>query len=630
LEGELRSLEGQASASRSAEALLRSILDTVPDYVIKLSPDGTIHFVNRVAPGLALKDFAGESVYSYIDPAHVETARGVIETVTRTGVPGAYATVGTGPHGKPAHYLTRLAPIKRGSEVESLVMVATDVTALEEARAHLSESREKLDLAAFASGVGLWSWQRAGDTLVWDAATCRIFGVETAPDSFGGYLELVHPGDRDRLEVSVVRALGSGTFDDIEHRIIRPDGQVRWLLCKGRVELDETRQAVRMVGGTIDVTDRHQLQEQLLQSQKMEAVGQLAAGIAHNFNNMLTVMLSSMELAARKSGGEAAAILQEGQRSALRAAQIVRQLMVFSKRPRGANRRLEDIGAVVRRTVEMSQTTFGDEITLSVSLGQELPTVRCDSGQIEQALLNVLINARDALEGVEGRAREIRVVVESVRAGAGGGAGEVRVSVSDNGCGMTEAVRQRVFEPFFTTKEPGKGTGLGLATSYAILSEHGGRLECASTDGEGTRVDLFLLAEADVGTLGDEPALSAPRSGRGERVLVVDDEPMIRDLMSQVLGAAGYQVDTAIDGIDAIERVRPDVERYQVVLLDQSMPRLAGRAALRALRGMAPRLKIVCFSGFPANLEGADAVLEKPVPEQVLLETLGAVLRRRG
>lgn len=627
LEARRAELEAQVSATRFAEVLLRSILDNVPDFVVKLSPDGIIHFINRIAPGLGVSDVAGESIYSFIAPAYHDVARAAIERVVKTGQPDSYETVGMGAYEKPARYLTRLAPLKRGDEVESLVMIATDITALMDAQEGLLENREKLELAISASGVGLWSWQREGDVLHWDAATCAIFGVDQAPASFGAYLDMVHPADRERVEATVGRAVGGGRFDDLEHRLVRPSGEVRWVMCKGRVELDLHGQPARLSGGVLDVTDRHLLQEQLLQAQKMEAVGQLAAGIAHNFNNMLTVMLSSMELAAKKSSGDIEAVLRDGQQSALKAAQMVRQLMVFSGRTRDTSRHLEDVGGVVQRTVEMSRTTFGNELSLEVHIEPGLPAVRCDPGQIEQAVLNVLINSRDAFESVEGRSPEIHVAVESTR-GDAEGRREVRISVADNGCGMTEDVRRRVFEPFFTTKEPGKGTGLGLATTYAIVREHGGRVEVQSTAGMGTRVHLFLPAEPETRPSRGSTLSAPPRSGRGERVLVVDDEPMIRELMTHMLGAAGYLVDTAADGIDAIERVREDVGRYRVVLLDQSMPRLAGRAALRALRGLAPDLKIICFSGYPSNLEGADAVLEKPVPEQRLLETLDAVLGR--
>lgn len=626
LEARRAELEAQISATRYSEVLLRSILDTVPDFVFKISPDGVIEFINRVVPGLSVEEVVGASMYSFIDPGHADTVRAAVERAVKTGMPGSYETVGMGPHGKPAKYLTRLAPLKRGDQVESLVLIAADVTALMDAQANLSESREKLELAISASGVGLWSWQREGDTLTWDAATCAIFGVEAAPASFGAYVELVHPADRERVEATVGQAVQSGHFDDMEHRLVRPSGEVRWVMCKGRVELDAKGQASRMLGGVLDVTERHLLQEQLFQAQKMEAVGQLAAGIAHNFNNMLTVMLSSMELAAKHSGPETEAILRDGQQSALRAAQMVRQLMVFSGKTHGSTRRLEDIASVVRRTVEMGRTTFGNELALEVVIAPNLPPVRCDAGQIEQALLNVLINARDAFEGLE-RDAEIRVALDHLR-GDGESRPEVRITVLDNGAGMTDEVRRRAFEPFFTTKEPGRGTGLGLATTYAIVREHGGRAECESTVGVGTRVQLFLPAEREPKPSHEGPASGPPRSGRGERVLVVDDEPMIRELMTHVLVGAGYAVDTAVDGIDAIERVREDVGRYRAVLLDQSMPRLAGRAALRALRGLAPALKIICFSGFPASLEGADAVLEKPVPEQRLLEALDQVLGR--
>ncbi|MFO0569006.1 MAG: ATP-binding protein [Polyangiaceae bacterium] len=620
LEKRRSELEAEVQASRFSEVLLRSILDTVPDFVIKLSPDGIIHFSNRVAPGLDLAEVAGRSIYEFLEPGSVPAARAAIERVMTTGEPASYESVGVGAYHKTARYLTRLAPLRRGEEIESLVMVATDVTPLSEAHASLSESREKLDLALEVTGVGLWSWRREDDAITWDASTRRIFGVADDPPSFEKYLELVDVRDRERVSEQIRRAVAQRRFEEFAHRVQRPDGEQRWVLCKGRVELDATGEVGRLVGAVVDVTERHQLHEQLLQAQKMEAVGQLAAGVAHNFNNMLTVMLSSLELAARRAGRELEPVLREGQAAALRAGRVVRQLMVFAGRSRGETWKVEDLGQVVQRTVEMGRTSFGDEIVLFISVPAFLPGVRCDSGQLEQALLNVLINARDACEGIEDRTPEIRVVVSS------GDGSDVRISVSDNGSGMTEEVRRRLFEPFFTTKEPGRGTGLGLATTYAIVHEHGGRLEVESSLGSGTTVHLVLPAFLEA-SLDSAPVAEASRpTGHGEHVLVVDDEAMIRALMTRLLVDAGYVVDTAVDGIDAVDRVREHAGRYRVVLLDQSMPRLAGRAALRALRGIAPELKIICFSGYPSQLDDADAVLEKPVPEALLLETLARVL----
>ncbi|MBK7583121.1 MAG: PAS domain S-box protein [Myxococcales bacterium] len=628
LEARRIALETEIATTRFSEQSFSSILDTVPDFVVKLSPDGIIHFANRIAPGLTRSQVIGASMYDFLAPEFVEVARECIERVVRSGTPGVYESVGVGPHGKAARYFTRVGPLTRGSEVESLVLVATDVTELLEAQARLSESREKLELAIAASGVGLWSWQLDSDTHAWDPTTLSLFGIGEAPGNTSALLELVHPDDRARLEACARMVRETGHYEDVEYRVVRPDGELRWLMCKGRAELDSAGRAVRLAGGMVDVTERHALQEQLLQAQKMEAVGQLAAGIAHNFNNMLTVMLSSMELAAEKSGDEVASVLESGRHSAQMAAKIVRQLMVFSAKPRHASREVEDLASIVQRTVEMSRTTFGHEVAITVSLASDLPPVRCDAGQIEQALLNVLINARDAFDGRESGSAEIRVSVDRVR-GAGESGSEARIKIEDNGCGMPDEVQRRAFEPFFTTKELGRGTGLGLATTYAILREHGGRVACRSTEGVGTRIELFLPSQSATEQPPNKPVAPERCGGRGECVLVVDDESMIRRLLSALLSDAGYVVETAADGIDAIERVREDVNRYAVVLLDQSMPRLAGRAALRAIRALSPSMKVICFSGFPSALEGADAVLEKPVAAEVLLDTLRAVIDER-
>jgi len=624
LSAQVKQLGGRVAAARGLEELLHSILDNVPDFVVKMSPEGTIQFVNRVAAGLEASRVVGSTIYDYLAADGVDTARDALERAVRTGGVVTYESSGMGPHGQVRRYFSRVAPIYRRHEIESLILIATDVTELSEARSKLREHQQQLELAADATGVGLWSWTQDGDRVDWDEACCRIFGLDEPPASFDQYLARVHPEHRAGLLESVQRAIETGIIPDYEYRIIRPDGEVRWLLGKGRVELDERGNVVRLVGGLLDVSAQRQLQDDLMQARKLEAVGQLAAGIAHNFNNMLTVMLSTSELAAKRSTPEVAALLEEGRLAAQRASTMVRELMLFSGKGTRGERREEDLGVIARRTVAMCRATFPREIALELGVEGGLNGVRCDAAQIEQALLNVLLNARDALDEVEGRPRTIRVQA------ARGEDSTLRVQVSDNGCGMDAEVSLRAMEPFFTTKGPGRGTGLGLATTYAIVKEHGGRLEIESLGPQrGTRVTLVLpaLDHPAPRTMESEPS-EAPR-GSGERILVVDDEPLVRESVTRILLDAGYVVDSAVDGEEALRILGDAATRVDLMLLDQSMPGIGGRTVMKEARARQPNLAVVSFSGYASNLEEADAALEKPVSRYRLLATLRSVLDRR-
>jgi two-component system cell cycle sensor histidine kinase/response regulator CckA len=621
---QVKQLGTRVAASRGLEALLHSILDNVPDFVVKVSPEGTIQFINRVAPGLEASRVVGSTIYDFLAPDGVETARDALERAVRTGGVVTYESSGAGPHGQVRRYFSRVAPIRRGHEIESLILIATDVTELSEARTKLRERQQQLELAAEATGVGLWSWTRAGNRVDWDEACCRIFGLEKPPATFEEYLACVHPEHRSGLLEGVQRALETGIIDDYEYRIVRPDGEVRWLLGKGRVERDEQGNVLRLVGGLLDVSAQRQLQDDLMQARKLEAVGQLAAGIAHNFNNMLTVMLSTSELAAKRSTPEVAGLLEEGRLAAERASTMVRQLMLFSGKGTRAERREEDLGVIARRTVAMCRATFPREIAVELAVDTGLDAVRCDAAQVEQALLNVLLNARDALDEVFDRPLTIRVAV------TGGGDSTLRVQISDNGCGMDEEVSSRATEPFFTTKGPGRGTGLGLATTYAIVKEHGGRLEIESLGAhKGTRVTLLFpaLDHPPPRTVESEPS-EAPL-GSGERILLVDDEPLVRESVTRILVDAGYVVDSAVDGEEALRLLADAASRFDLVLLDQSMPGIGGRTVSKEARARHPELAVVSFSGYASNLEEADAELEKPVSRFRLLSTLRAVLDRR-
>jgi len=628
---QIAELTARVEAARANEELLRSVLDGVPDFVLKVDVDGRIVFINRVVAGLALdsEQVAGTTIYEYVPPESHDLVRQSIERAAKTRKPAYYETNSVGPYGSTHRYFTRVSPLIHDDEIAGFVLIATDVTQIAEVEHALHESGEKLAIVVEATRIGLWSWQIRDDTVSWDAQTCRIFGRDGPPSSAEEFFALVHPHDLPVVREHLRTTLATGVLQDVEFRIIRPDGQIRWVLEKGRVVRDEHGEIVKILGGTIDVTERHELREQLFQAQKMEAVGQLAAGIAHNFNNMLTVMLSSMELAARKAPGEAGLLLVDGQQAALRAAKMVRQLMLFAGKSRRLEPRVEDVRTIVKRTVEMCATTFPQEIQLEMSVASELPPAQCDASQLEQALLNVLINARDAVEDQDGRPREIKVTVGAIATSPPEcDRPTIRISIADTGPGMSEEVRRRAFEPFFTTKEPGRGTGLGLATTYAIVKEHGGAIDIESIASVGTRVHINLPAIDSMGTAAPEAPLTPSTLGAGERILIIDDEPMVRETVARILRDASYRVETAADGATGIELVRNEPGAFAVVLLDQSMPGMSGRATLRELKAASSKLRVTCFSGYPAQLEGCEAVLEKPVPEDLLLLTIRGVIDR--
>ncbi len=294
--------------------------------------------------------------------------------------------------------------------------------------------------------------------------------------------------------------------------------------------------------------------------------------------------------------------------------------MLVSGKSRTTDRKTVAIEALVERTVRMCQATFDPGITLELRVDPNPPVVVADEGQIGQALLNVLINARDAVQAApDARPRGIRVRV-------GGSEHKVVVRVEDNGVGMDAATRRRVFEPFFTTKEVGRGTGLGLATTYAIVTDHGGTIECETTLGAGTTF-TFTFPAAQPVERDDESAKSAPGlEGGSERVLIVDDEALVRATVARTLRGAGYEVLEAADGEAALGVLSAEGDAIDLMLLDESMPNLSGRSVLERMRARRVEVPVIAWTAHVGAMEGVRAVLNKPVTSATLLRTVRQVL----
>lgn len=504
--------------------------------------------------------------------------------------------------------------------------VVRDVTSRRKAEDELRAREEQLRLAVAAAGVGLWSWTTRSDLIQWGDTTCALFGLPAgmAPLTRQEYRAFIHPEDRERSDERVADGVASGRWEH-EYRIVRRDGAVRWVLSTGSM-LGDTA-----VGALIDVTERREREEQLRQTQKLEAVGQLTAGIAHNFNNMLMGMLPNLELAARTAPAELQPLLRDAEQSAQRAAKLVRQLMTYAGRNVPTARRVESIGALVTRTVAFCQTTFDHRIVFETRF-DDSALARVDATQFEHALLNALINARDALANTD--APRLTVAVDVVAAGArelGERPGDyVRVQVGDNGVGMDPATLGRIFEPFFTTKPVGKGTGLGLATTRAIVLEHGGFLACDSSPGRGATFSLYFPRESTATVAARPP--EAPIAVRGtETVLVVDDEAPIRRVVSQMLVSAGFKTRLAASGDEALALLgEPRVARdVRLVILDVSMPGVSGTELRRRIRELTPEVRVLYFSGYALDApDGTDAVLDKPTTQAELLAKVREVLDR--
>jgi signal transduction histidine kinase len=382
-------------------------------------------------------------------------------------------------------------------------------------------------LAARATEAAIWDWNAATGVAVWSEGMDRVFGYAVADTtmSFGWWSERIHPEDRARVVTSLESLLQTpnpGSAWQATYRFLCFDGHYATVVDRGYVACDATGKVVRLVGAMEDDTERETLSERLRQAQKMEAVGQLAGGVAHDFNNLLTVIVANLEFARTALGEKHPALpdLEEIAAAAQRARELVRQLLLFSRHQPIAPVPL-NLSAVVEEAETLLRRVIGEEIVLDVHLADDLPPIRADKSQMEQILLNLAVNARDAMLtpalGTPGKGGLMQIETAHVVLGAadvvrlpGSSVGSaVRLRVRDTGHGMDEATQQHVFEPFFTTKDVGAGTGLGLATVFGIVQQAGGMIHLETSPGMGTVFSLYFPTIASPDEGGGTPAESA-------------------------------------------------------------------------------------------------------------------------
>ena len=371
-------------------------------------------------------------------------------------------------------------------------------------------------------------------------------------------------------------------------------------------------------GVLTDLTQQHEIEEQLRMSQKMEAVGRLAGGIAHDFNNLLMVILSYTDFAmeALPEGSPARADVDEARKASMRAVGLTRQLLAFSRK-QVLRPEVLDLNALVGGLEKMLRRLLGEDIELSFLPGSTLGATKADAGQIEQVLMNLIVNARDAMPN--GGSLEIATTNADVDhdfaskyVGLLPGS-YVRLTVADTGIGMDEATQARVFEPFFTTKAAGKGTGLGLATVYGIVKQSGGGIWVQSELGRGTTFEIFLPREGT--TRGHEGDVVSRKPTHGtETVLVVEDEEAVRRLTLRILVAAGYRVVAAASGAEALQVSAQSKSRIDLLLTDVVMPGMNGRDLWDRLRKLRPELKVLFMSGYTDDVLADRGALDRDTP----------------
>jgi PAS domain S-box-containing protein len=486
--------------------------------------------------------------------------------------------------------------------------VMFDVTDRRRAEEAYLESQFFLEKAQEIAHVGHWvsDADTSGGALLWSEETCRIFGVPRS--EFDGrvetFFERVHSEDREAVAEASRAAIAGESPYDVQHRIVRPDGTERWVHEVADVIRDDDGKPVRLVGVVQDVTEGKRLEEQLVQAQKMEAIGRLAGGVAHDFNNLLTVIsgYSSMAIQMVKAGDPLHTPLEEIRKAGQRASELTRQLLAFSRK-QILQPKVIDLNETVVAMGKMIERLIGEDIELCIRPDPGLGPVKVDPGQIEQIIVNLAVNARDAMPAggrltIETNDVEVDGASESAAEGRSAGS-YARLDISDTGAGMDAATVALIFEPFFTTKELGKGTGLGLSTVYGIVRQSGGWIEVESAPDLGTVFRIYLpTVRSSAGAEADREA--AARSARGtETVLVVEDQADVRKLAVRSLALNGYAVLQAADADEAMRVCATHGAEIHLLLTDMVMPRVGGKQLAERLSAAWPSLKVLFMSGYP-------------------------------
>jgi PAS domain S-box-containing protein len=627
-----RMIEERTEQLRESEQRFRTMADNAPVMIWVSGPDKRFSFVNKTWLDFTGRSFEQETGHGWsacVHPEDLQRCRDAFYTAFDARrsfqlecrlrrADGEYrSTLCSG--------VPRFAP---GGAFEGYIGTSLDVTDLQ------SEERFR----QLAENIDQVFWMVDLDTnqiLYVSSAFEKVWGrgSEALYQSRNWLLESVHAEDRER-RIRFLSRMRSEPADE-SYRIIRPDGSVRWIHDRAFLVYDPDGKPYRVAGIAEDITAQRDLEEQLRQAHKMEAVGRLAGGVAHDFNNLLTVICGYSQMVlddgpvARPTRDRMEQILNAANRASI----LTSQLLAFSRR-QVLQPTLVNLNHLLTNMMALLGPLVGEHITIETELDPAVSCIKADSHQIEQVVMNLAANARDAMPNGG------RFLVQTAMAASadaredGANPGKyVRLRISDTGCGMDDRTRERAFEPFFTTKGIGKGTGLGLATVYGIVRQNQGEIHISSEPGRGTAFDLYFPAAPGIEARSETTAGMPPKAAAAETILVVEDEPAVRVLTKQTLQQLGYTVLEASDGYEALRVIERHAGEIHLVLTDVIMPLMNGRELAVRLEVMRPGAKVLYMSGYTADVLAFHGLshpevnfIQKPFTRSGLAEKVETVL----
>jgi len=631
---------------RESEELLRSTFNHAAVGIARVSPDGTLLRVNRrfcdILGYAKRSEVQGKSIAEVSHPDDVENSLATVRSLLN----GERETASM-----EKRYLRKDGSVIWGDVTISLVRskpdgkpkffiaVLQDVQLRKEAQANLEKSEARLSEAQQVAQIGSWELDLVNNRLLWSDEVYDIFEIdrEKFGASYEAFLNAIHPEDREMVNKAYTDSVETHGYYEIMHRLQMPDGRIKHVQERGQSFYDEQGKPLRSIGTVQDLTRLHDMEEQLQQAQKMEALGTLVGGIAHDFNNKLAAITGNLFLAQGrvKDNPEAIGHLKVVEQLGFEAADIIAQLLAFARKGR-LNKVALLLVPFLKEASKLNRVAIPANIKYSLDYGNDLLPVMGDVTQLQQVFLNLINNARDAVAGVESPRIDVDLrAVEPDRSfferhpKLKQDVGYACLSVSDNGCGIAEAKLPHIFEPFFTTKDVGKGTGLGLAMAYGVVQNHNGAIEVESEIGKGTVFSVYLPLDPKAAGSAAMKQADDVVDGKGETILLADDEWSVLDTFSEVLTSLNYKVLPARDGLEAVELYREHAQEIDLVILDIVLPELMGWEAAAEIRKINPEVKLLYCSGYDTLREQPESVRDAKVLEKpYVLESVSRTIRQ--
>lgn len=613
-------------ALHQSQNRLRAIIDAEPDCIKLIARDGTLLEIN--ASGLAMMEvenadtLIGKSIDIGILPEYRDAFTALHRSVCQ-GNKGSLEFEIQGFKGTRRWMETHAVPLINEADGTFLHLAVTrDITRRKQAEQQIHEQAALLDVAT----DGIVVSNIDNQILFWNKGAESLYGWLFGEVLGKNIVELLYRGTSSQLEEALFTVINTGEWQGELHQLTKDGREIivesHWTLVR-----DEQGKPKSILSVNKNITQKKQLEGRLLRSQRLETIGTLASGIVHDLNNILAPILMSVQLLQMKlHDQQMQKVLNTLEGNVKRGANLLKQVLSFARGIEG-HKTIVQVKHLLQEVEQIVQQTFPKSITCSTNIAENLWYVSGDITQLHQVLMNLVVNARDAMP----HGGMLKISAENVILAPQSGS-YIAISIEDTGTGIPPKIQAQIFEPFFSTKEVGKGTGLGLSTTLSIINNHGGFINVQSDMDKGTQFKVYLPALVSHSVPSTTVVEIEPPGGNGELILVVDDEAIIREITKSALEAYNYRVLTARDGLEAVSVYTQYQQQISVVLLDMMMPSMDGAIAIRQLQKINPHIKIIAMSGLLSNPQtlaiarmGVKAFLSKPSTAQELLQTIQTV-----